>query len=137
LSILLDTNACIAAFNGTSNNVRRRLDEIVTLGVKPAVSSIAIFELRYGVAKSARVESNSQRLDVFLRSVRPLVFDEEDARFAGLIRATLKRSGRPIGPYDLLIAGQALRHDLMLITANVREFSRVPGLRWEDWSRPL
>ena len=136
MSIVLDTNACIAAFNDAPNRVRQRLDESIAKGTAATVSSIAVFELRYGVAKSARVESNTRRLDIFLRSVRILPFDEEDGRIAGEIRATLKRQGKPIGPYDLLIAGQALRHDLLLITANVREFSRVPGLRWEDWTLP-
>jgi tRNA(fMet)-specific endonuclease VapC len=137
LSILLDTNACIAAYNGHSNAVRQRLHDFVEKGFIASVSSIAIFKLRYGVAKSAKVAQNSDRLDLFLSSVSVLPLDEEDARFAGDIRARLERQGTPIGPYDLLIAGQALRHDMTLITANVREFSRVEGLRWEDWTRAL
>ncbi len=135
MSILLDTNACIAAFNGTSNNVRRRLDDATADGVTASVSSIVVFELRYGVAKSARIESNTRRLNVFLGSVRILPFDQEDAFVAGSLRTTLERRGKPIGPYDYLIAAQALRHDLLLITANVGEFSRVPDLRWENWER--
>ncbi len=62
-----------------------------------------------------------------------LPFDDEDARVAGAIRAELERAGKPIGAYDLLIAGQALRHKLKLITANVSEFKRIKGLHWEDW----
>jgi tRNA(fMet)-specific endonuclease VapC len=65
-----------------------------------------------------------------------VAFDEEDTRVAGEIRATLEMAGTPIGAYDLLIAGQALRHDATLVTANTAEFSRVPDLRWQDWASP-
>ena len=67
--------------------------------------------------------------------VRVLEFGEEDARYAGEIRSSLERMGRPIGTYDLLIAGQALSRKLTLVTANVKEFGRVRGLDWEDWGR--
>jgi tRNA(fMet)-specific endonuclease VapC len=77
---------------------------------------------------------SSYRPDVFLTSLNVLPFESEDARIAGEVRIKLERAGTPIGPYDLLIAAQAIRHGLQLITANVREFSRVEGLRWEDWS---
>ena len=63
-------------------------------------------------------------------------FDRDDARRAGLIRAELANRGTPIGPYDVLIAGQALNRGLILITRNVREFSRVSGLQIEDWEVP-
>jgi tRNA(fMet)-specific endonuclease VapC len=79
--------------------------------------------------------ANAEALDVFLRSVAVVAFDEEDASIAGSIRAELERVGKPIGPYDYLIAAQALRHGLIFVTANEREFSRVPGLRWENWAR--
>ena len=62
-------------------------------------------------------------------------FDGADAKVAGEIRAELERAGRPIGAYDVLLAAQAMRHQLTLITANVSEFSRVKGLLWEDWSK--
>ena len=61
-------------------------------------------------------------------------FDEEDARAAGTIRAQIEAAGRPIGAYDLLIAGQAVRHKATLVTANAKEFARVKGLVWEDWA---
>jgi tRNA(fMet)-specific endonuclease VapC len=64
-------------------------------------------------------------------------FDDEDARAADGVRAALETAGRPIGAYDLLIAGQALRHDAILVTANTAEFSRVSDLRWEDWASPV
>ena len=97
---------------------------------------VVTFELWYGVAKSARPEINSQRLETFLTGpVIVLPFDDEDARVAGSIRATLEVSGKRIGAYDVLIAGQALARELTLVTANVSEFSRVKGLRWQDWAK--
>ncbi len=100
------------------------------------VSSIVAFELWYGVFKSSRAESNGARLATFLAGpVALLAFEDEDARVAGSIRATLEASGRPIGAYDVLIAGQALNRQLTLVTANVSEFSRVKGLSWQDWAK--
>jgi tRNA(fMet)-specific endonuclease VapC len=68
--------------------------------------------------------------------IRLLEFDEEDAREAGEIRALLERKGTPIGPYDVIIAAQARRRGALLVTANEREFARVPGLKTEDWADP-
>jgi tRNA(fMet)-specific endonuclease VapC len=97
---------------------------------------VVLFELWYGVSKSRRREVNARLLVGFLSGpVHPLVFDEEDARFAGELRAETESIGRPIGEYDLLIAGQALRHQMTIITANTRESSRVKNLSWEDWSK--
>jgi tRNA(fMet)-specific endonuclease VapC len=137
LSILLDTNACIGAISGREIAVRNRVERAAAAGERYNVSSIVVFELWYGIGRSAHAADNATQLGLFLDSVSTLPFDDEDARVAGIIRAELRKVGRPIGPYDVLIAGQAIRHNLTLITANVREFSRVPGLRWEDWSRPL
>jgi len=101
-----------------------------------SISSICAFELWYGVAKSARRPANTQQLASFLANwVSLLSFDEEDARFAGDLRAEMEAIGRPIGQYDLLIAGQALRHKMTLVTANTREFGRIKNLQWEDWSK--
>jgi tRNA(fMet)-specific endonuclease VapC len=133
---LLDTNACIALINGHPPAVRARLQRASATGAQIYVSSIALFELRYGVAKSARQEFNHKRLETFLSGpVTILSFEDADARAAGTIRATLETSGKPIGAYDVLIAGQAIRHDLTLVTANIREFSRVKGLTWQDWAK--
>jgi tRNA(fMet)-specific endonuclease VapC len=102
-----------------------------------AVSSVVALELWYGVAKSARRESNAQLLEKFFAGpLGLLAFEPEDAKVAGRARATFEAAGKPIGAYDLLIAGQALRHGLTLITANSREFGRVKGLAWEDWAKP-
>jgi tRNA(fMet)-specific endonuclease VapC len=134
---LLDTNACIALINGQPSSVRIRLQKALARDAQALVSAIVAFELWYGVAKSARQEANARRLDVFFAGpVRLVPFEEEDARAAGKIRAALEAAGKPIGAYDLLIAGQALRHQITLVTANSREFRRIKGLLWEDWAKP-
>ena len=100
------------------------------------VSTIVAFELWYGVEKSEQREANKSRLETFFAGPISLMpFEEEDAKAAGKIRAELEAAGRPIGAYDLLIAGQAVRHTLTLVTANGKEFGRVKGLDWEDWAK--
>jgi tRNA(fMet)-specific endonuclease VapC len=134
---LLDTNACIALINGTPPNVRPRLERALKDGASVAVSAVVAFELWYGAAKSARRQANRQRLETFFAGPLELVpFDDEDARAADRVRAALESAGTPIGAYDLLIAGQALRHDAILVTTNTAEFSRLSDLRWEDWASP-
>jgi tRNA(fMet)-specific endonuclease VapC len=133
---LLDTNACIALINGRPEQVRQRFLETTTQGKTIAVSSVVAFELWYGVGKSTRQKMNAERLEAFFSGpIDPLTFENEDAQVAGMIRAHLETRGIPIGAYDLLIAGQAVRHQGILVTANVSEFSRVPGLTWEDWAQ--
>jgi tRNA(fMet)-specific endonuclease VapC len=136
LSFLLDTNACIAALNGRPSVVRDRIVSVRSAGGEIIVSSIALFELWHGVGRSMQADRNAERLAIFRASVGILPFDEEDARVAGGIEAALRTRGTPIGAYDVLMAGQAVRWSLTLVTANVREFSRVQGLQWEDWSKP-
>ena len=100
------------------------------------LSAIAAFELWYGAERSERKEANRARVQAFLSGpVSLLPLDDEDAKEAGAIRAALESVGRPIGAYDLLIAGQAVRHTLILVTSNAREFSRVKRLSWEDWAK--
>ena len=135
MDYLLDTNVCIALINGALPVVRARFDKALDRGARIHISSIVAFELWYGVTKSSRPEWNAKRVEkLFAGPVSLLPFEEEDARAAGRVRAALEMSGKLIGPYDLLIAGQALRRDLILITANVKEFLRVKTLRWEDWA---
>jgi len=132
---LLDTNACIALINGTEANVRRRFQRAVARKSVILLSSIVAFELWYGVAKSQRKDNNTQRLDTFLAG--PLewtLFDEDDARAAGAVRAELEAVGKAIGAYDVLLAGQARRRGATLVTSNTKEFARVHGLKWEDWA---
>ena len=132
---LLDTNACIALINGTEINVRRRFTRALARESVILLSSIVAFELWYGVAKSQRKHSNTQRLETFLGG--PLewaLFDEDDARAAGTVRAELETVGRPVGAYDVLLAGQARRRGATVVTSNTKEFARVRGLKWEDWA---
>jgi tRNA(fMet)-specific endonuclease VapC len=136
MGYLLDTNACIALINGSSELVRKRFSRAVEAGEEVWVPSVSVFELWYGAAKSMQTDANTGRVKLFLGgSVRVLEFGEEDARHAGEIRNSLERMGRPIGTYDVLIAGQALNRKLTLVTANVKEFGRVKGLDWADWGR--
>ena len=135
MSYLLDTNAVIALLKDEPAIFRKRLRRAASRGAAIAVSSIVLYELWYGVARSARRRENAERLRVFLSGgIEVSAFDEEDARTAGDLRATLEGAGTPIGPYDLLIAAQALRTGATLVTANVAEFTRVPDLQWQDWT---
>ena len=134
MDYLLDTNACIALIDGAPAGVRARLKGAVESGAQVWVPAVAAFELWYGAAKSQNPERNAMRLRAFFGGALRLAgFDEGDARKAGEVRAQLERVGRPIGAYDLLIAGQALQRGYTLVTANAGEFGRVKGLRWEDW----
>jgi len=133
---LLDTNACIALINGSPASVRARLHEALSAGDQIFVSSIAVFQLWYGVAKSSRQDFNRRRVEAFLAGpVVVLPFEVDDAYAAGSIRALLKTSGKPIGAYDVLIAGHALRNELTLVTTNLGEFSGVKGLVRQDWTK--
>jgi tRNA(fMet)-specific endonuclease VapC len=137
LNYLLDTNACIAVINGKPASVRVRLQKALDTGAQASVSTVVAFELWYGVARSSRQETNTRRVETFFAGpVSLLAFEEEDAKAAGRLRASLETAGKPIGAYDLLIAGQALRHKLTLVTANAREFRRIKGLASEDWGKP-
>jgi tRNA(fMet)-specific endonuclease VapC len=137
VNYLLDTNACVALINDTSAAVRNRSQKALIGGARIYVSSVVTFELWYGIAKSVHQAPSTQRLEAFLAGpIFLLPFEDEDARIAGSIRATLQAAGTPIGAYDLLIAGQALARQLTLVTAYVSEFSRVKGLSWQDWAKP-
>jgi len=116
-------------------SVRRHLRRALAADVSIAISSVVLFELWYGVARSARRRENAKRLRIFLSGdVVVLPFEEEDAQLAGDLRAELAAAGTPIGPYDLLIAAQTLRNGATLITANIGEFGRVRDLAVQDWS---
>jgi tRNA(fMet)-specific endonuclease VapC len=133
---LLDTNVCVEIINGRPAKVRERFEAAVRERHEVFVSSITAFELWYGAEKSDRKEMTQGRAGIFLRGpVRLLPFDDEDAKYAGEIRGVLELKGRMIGPFDTLIAGQALRRNLIVVTGNAREFSRVSGLRVENWTR--
>lgn len=135
MNYLLDTNTAVALLRNRPAGVRERYREAEKSGDYLAVSSVVLFELWYGVEKSGRVQENTERLRVLLSGDLDLLdFDDEDAQTAGRVRAALEKIGTPIDAYDLLIAGQALRRGLTVVTANTSEFSRVIGLSWEDWT---
>lgn len=135
MNYLLDTNVCIALINGTSTRVRARFVQAARRKAALVTSSIVAHELWYGVAKSELVAQNARALAAFLGSDVPVLdYSEQDAQAAGEIRAELERKGKRIGEYDMLIAGQAFCRNLILVTANTREFGRVKGLAVEDWT---
>jgi tRNA(fMet)-specific endonuclease VapC len=135
VSYLLDTNAVIALLKNQPATFRKRLRRAVSKDAAIAISSIVLFELWYGVARSNRRRENTEWLRVFLSGgIDVAPFTQEDAATAGDLRAALEAAGTPIGPYDLLIAAQALRTGTTLVTANVSEFARVPRLLWQDWT---
>jgi tRNA(fMet)-specific endonuclease VapC len=136
LNDLLDSNACIALINGKPVAVRERFQRAADKGGHAYLSTITIFELWYGVEKSQQKEANTNRLLTFLAGpISVIPFEEEDASASGAIRAALEKIGRPIGSYDLLISGQAVRNSMTLVTANTKEFSRIKTLTWEDWAK--
>jgi tRNA(fMet)-specific endonuclease VapC len=125
---LLDTNSIIALLKG-HHQFLKRMRQHQPQDV--AVSAIVAHELFYGAFKGQRTVENLTRIDALRFEV--LEFDREDALQSGQLRATLTTSGTPIGPYDVLIAGQAIARGLTLITHNLREFQRAAGLQVEDW----
>ena len=133
----LDTNAVIAVLNDRPAGARGRLAQELAGGERIGIPTIALFELIYGYEKSAQRARNEAALRTLLTlDVEALPFELADAEHAGAIRAQLERVGTPIGHYDLLIAAQARRHRATLVTANQREFTRVPGLDVIDWPTP-
>lgn len=134
MSFSLDTNCVIALADKTSPAAATRFRQVLQRGHDVHLSSLVVFELRFGASNSANSVRSHARLDDFLNGLFVHIdFDVEDAREAGDIRAALQKAGKPIGPYDVLIAGQARRRGLTLVTANVREFKRVPKLKVENW----
>ncbi len=127
----LDTNTCIYIINRKPVEVlqRFRKAEVNTI----FVSSIVVHELDYGVYRSQRKEKNRQQLENFLEPLTILPFDRATAKLAGKIRAELSRNGLIISPMDILIAAHALYENAALVTNNIREFERVPGLKVENW----
>jgi tRNA(fMet)-specific endonuclease VapC len=134
VNYLFDTNAVIALSGRKSMPLVNRVAASDEGSI--AIPAIVAHELFYGAYRSAQTAFNLETLRILFAEFGIVAFDTEDARVAGEIRAALAARGTPIGPYDLLIAGQAKARDLTLVTNNVREFARVEGLRIEDWSSP-
>jgi tRNA(fMet)-specific endonuclease VapC len=132
MKYMLDTNICIYCIRRSPQKVFRRMQdrEIGDVGI----SAITYSELQYGVANSSNSDRNSIALAEFIAPLEVLDYTGEIAETYGSIRSTLKRKGKLIGPLDLLIAAHALHLESTLVTNNVREFSRIPGLKIENWT---
>jgi tRNA(fMet)-specific endonuclease VapC len=127
---LLDTNVCIAAMRGNVH-VQQRL-----LNFTPSdcgVSSVSLYELLSGVERCRHPAAERQKVEAFIQPLHLLPFDHDAALYAARIRWHLEQNGQIIGPYDLMLAGQALSLGVILVTHNTGEFQRVPGLQLEDW----
>lgn len=134
--VLLDTDICIYLINQRSGfeTILRRLDgrqqgEVI-------LSTITLAELRFGIAASQRRHLNLAKLELFLASFEIAPFDAPAAMAYGSLRAYLQAQGTPIGPLDMLIAAHALSLGAILVSNNIREFGRVPGLKLENWLEP-
>jgi tRNA(fMet)-specific endonuclease VapC len=128
--LVLDTNTLIYFFRG-EGRVPARL--LATSPADIAIPAVVVYELETGIAKSSEPTKRRSQLDQLLQVVTTLPFGLEEARAAATLRARLEAEGSPIGPMDTLIAGTALAHRGVLVTRNLREFGRVPGLVVEDW----
>jgi tRNA(fMet)-specific endonuclease VapC len=130
VAFLLDTNTIIYYFKDQGQVAARLLQEHPR---DMAVSAITLFELETGLKKSKQEARLRPQLDLFLQPIEVLAFGPVEAAMAAELRVALERTGKPIGPYDLLIAATAVAHELTLVTRNSREFTRVPRLRCADW----
>lgn len=130
LKYMLDTNICIYTIKNKPEVVRQTF---VAHDGQMCVSSITQMELIYGAEKSAAPSKNLNNVEAFLARLEIKDFDSAAASHTGQIRAELAQDGKPIGPYDQMIAGQARSLGLIVITNNVGEFSRVSGIRVDNW----
>jgi len=137
LAWLLDTNTCIYLLTGKhlayQRNILARLDSLPR-NERPAISSVVLSELQYGVRKSRWRKTNQTLLDEFLLDFDLIDYGTGAAIFYGDLRADLEKRGKPIGPMDMMIAAHALSLGATLVTHNTKEFSRVKGLRLADWA---
>jgi tRNA(fMet)-specific endonuclease VapC len=128
---LLDTNICIYIINKKPSSVVEKIKQFKPTQVK--LSAISIGELEYGVSKSKKREKNRNALVDFVSGFDILPFDDNDAEVFGLIRAELEKRGKLIGSYDMQIAAQAVANNLILVTNNTDEFSRIKELKLKNW----
>lgn len=130
LKYMLDTNICIYTIKNRPQEVR----EVFLLHHgQMCISTVTLMELIYGAEKSPHPERNLAAVEGFAARLEVLKFDEDAAAHTGQLKAELAKAGKPIGPYDQMIAGHARSQGLIVVTNNTREFERVPGLRVEDW----
>lgn len=133
MKYMLDTNICIYIMKNKPEIVLERFKKEISNGV--CISSITLAELEYGMKNSANPAKNEQSLLKFLFPLSILPFDSSAASEYGEIRTYLQKQGTPIGSLDMLIAGHARAEKSILVTNNVREFMRVPGLNIENWAK--
>lgn len=129
---LLDTDTCIYLLNDKLPQVEARLREVPA--VRVGITAVTAAELRFGALNSARPEKNMVRAEAFIGGLNVVAFDDRAASQFARIKSHLKRQGTPIGTPDLIIAACVLSVGGTLVTNNVREFGRVPGLAWENWA---
>lgn len=127
--ILLDTNIVVAYLNGHPGIARRIVDRLPEI----AIPSLVAAELYYGARVSSRSEENLAKLDRFFQPVSIISFDLSAARQFGILKADLRKRGKPTGETDAWIAAIALAHAATLVTHNIRDFEHISGLRLEDW----
>jgi len=128
---ILDTDICSYLMKRSQPALIERVRTFAPRDLK--VSVVTLFELEYGIQRSERRDSLRRVVRAFLENVELLDWAESGAREAGAVRAELAATGNPIGAYDLQIAGHARSLGATLVTNNIREFSRVSGLRLADW----
>jgi len=133
MNYLLDTDICIYIINKKPPAVLKRVQSKQPGQI--AISTITMAELEYGVVRSRYADRNRIALLEFLLPFAILDFDQAAAAEYGRIRSLLESQGRPIGPMDLLLAAQAKSHNLILVTNNEKEFTRIDGLRIENWTK--
>lgn len=132
LKYLLDTNMVIYTMKNRPQQVKRCFQ---LHSGQMAISTVTLGELAFGAEHSQQVERNLTDIEAMVARLELLPFDVKAAYHFGQIRSALYRMGKPIGPYDMMIAGQARASALILVTNNAKEFERVPGLLLEDWSK--
>ena len=132
MTYMLDTNICIYIMKNKPEKVLRRFKEELNNGI--GIPSITLAELEYGMKHSSNPAQNERALLRFLVPLSVLPFGAGAASEYGAIRTFLQNNGTPIGPLDMLIAAHAKSEGLVMVTNNVREFERVPGLEIENWA---
>jgi tRNA(fMet)-specific endonuclease VapC len=130
LGYMLDTNICIYVMKSYPLNLREKFN---SLAEQLCISSITLGELHYGAEKSARRSENLTAIENFVAHLDVLPFDAKAATHYGQLRAELERAGTHCGPHDMQIGGHARSDGLIVVTNNMREFSRMPGVRAENW----
>ncbi|MDN3526601.1 tRNA(fMet)-specific endonuclease VapC [Halomonas sabkhae] len=133
LKYMLDTNICIFTIKNKPAQVREAFQQHRE---RLCISTVTLMELIYGAEKSGHPDHNLHVVESFAARLEVLQYDRDAAAHTGQLRAELARSGKPIGPYDQMIAGHARSMGLVVVTNNLSEFQRVPGIRLEDWTTP-